>query len=109
MVVDVKTTSDASEAAFRKSVANYRYHVQDALYRAAFSALGEPVTYFLLVVVEKEPPYAIATYVLDSDAIQRGHTHATRDMQKLAQAVSTGEFPGYPVGVQMLDLPPWAA
>lgn len=109
MVVDAKSSTDASFDAFRKSVANYRYHVQDAMYRAGFAAVGAPIQHFMFVVVEKTPPYAIATYVLDMDAIQAGHTAATRDMQKLAQALSTNEWPGYPVGIQQLDLPPWAA
>lgn len=109
MVVDVKTTADASPAAFRKSIANYRYHVQDALYRAGFATVGEPIQHFVFVVVEKTPPHAIATYVLDIDAIRTGHEHASRDMAQLAQAVERNEFPGYPVGIQMLNLPPWAA
>lgn len=109
MVVDIKSARDASAAGFRKAVAEYRYHVQDALYRAGFAAVGEPIQHFMFVVVEKVPPHAIATYVLDVDAIQRGHEHAARDMAKLAQAVERNEYPGYPVGIQTLDLPPWAA
>lgn len=109
MVVDVKSAADASEKAFTKSVANYRYHVQDALYRAGFAACGEPIQHFMFVVVEKTPPFAIATYVLDMDAIQAGHTAATRDMAKLATALQNNEWPGYPVGIVKLELPPWAA
>lgn len=109
MVVDVKTAVDASERAFTKSVANYRYHVQDALYRAGFAACGEPIQHFMFVVVEKAPPFDIATYVLDMDAIQAGHNAASRDMAKLATALQNNEWPGYPVGIVKLELPPWAA
>jgi hypothetical protein len=109
MVVDFKSAQDASEKAFTKAVANYRYHVTDALYRASFSAVGEPIQHYMFVVVEKTPPYAIATYVLDIDAIHAGHNAAVRDMARLATAVQNGEFPGYPVGIVKLELPPWAA
>lgn len=109
MVVDVKTSFDASSDAFRKSVANYRYHVQDALYRAGFAAAGEPIDHFVFVVVEKRPPHAVAIYTLDSDAIQRGHAHATSGMQRLAECIRNDEWPGYPVTIQTLELPPWAA
>lgn len=109
MVVDVKSAADASEKAFTRSVANYRYHVQDALYRAGFAACGEPIQHFMFVVVEKTPPYDIATYVLDMDAIQAGHNAATRDMARLATALQNNEYPGYPVGIVKLELPPWAA
>ena len=108
-VVDVKTTYDASSDAFRRSVANYRYHVQDAIYRAAFAAIGEPIDHFVFVVVEKRPPHAVAIYTLDSDAIQRGYAHAMSDMQRLAECVRNDDFPGYPVTIQTLELPPWAA
>lgn len=109
MVVDVKTAADASSDAFRRSVANYRYHVQDALYRAAFAAIGEPIDHFCFVVVEKKPPHAIAVYTLDSDAIQRGYAHATGDIARLAECVRNDAWPGYPVTIQTLELPPWAA
>lgn len=109
MVVDFKSAIDGSEKAFTKAVANYRYHVTDALYRASFAAIGEPIQHYMFVVVEKTPPYAIATYVLDMDAIQAGHNAASRDMAKLATALQNNEWPGYPVGIVKLELPPWAA
>lgn len=109
MVVDVKTATDAGSDAFRRSVANYRYHVQDALYRAAFAAIGEPIDHFVFVVVEKAPPHAVAIYTLDSDAIQRGYAHATNDIARLAECLRNDEWPGYPVTIQTLELPPWAA
>ena len=109
MVVDVKSAADASEKAFTRAVANYRYHVQDALYRAGFAACGEPIQHFMFVVVEKAPPFDIATYVLDMDAIQSGHNAASRDMARLATALQNNEWPGYPVGITKLQLPPWAA
>lgn len=109
MVVDVKSADDASEEGFRRSVARWRYHVQDALYRAAFGAIGAPIEHFVFVVVEKTPPYAVATYTLDSTSIQRGYAHATRDMAKLAECLRNDNWPGYPVTIQPLELPPWAA
>lgn len=109
MVVDVKTSRDASFTEFRRSVVNYRYHVQDALYRAAFGAVGEPIQHFVFVVIEKTPPYAVAVYTLDSDGIQRGYAHASQDIATLAECLRNDAYPGYPVTIQTLDLPPWAA
>lgn len=109
MVVDVKTSRDASFDEFRRSVVNYRYHVQDALYRGAFAAVGEPIQHFVFVVVEKAPPYAVAVYTLDSDGIQRGYAHARRDIATLAECLRNDAYPGYPMTIQTLDLPPWAA
>jgi hypothetical protein len=108
MAVDFKTTEDAREKAFTRSVANYAYHVQETLYRSGFSAIGEPLKHFVFVAVEKTPPYAIGIYQLDEAAIVSGFTRARLNMAKLAEAVSSGNFPGYAAGIQTLSLPKWA-
>jgi hypothetical protein len=108
MVLDVKTTEDARPEAFRKSVARYNYHVQDALYRAGFEAAGKPVRFFVLVCVEKTYPYAVATYQLSAKAIELGHDVARRGIAKMAACLESGDWAAYPVGIQDLELPPWA-
>jgi hypothetical protein len=108
MILDVKTTDDAGEDGFRRSIYKYRYHVQDALYRFGFSAVGEHVQHFVLVAVEKEPPYALATYALDADGIGRGYSAARRDIDALSECIKTNKWPGYPERIQTIELPPWA-
>lgn len=109
MAVDIKTSFDASPAEFRRSVANYRYHVQDALYRDGFAAIGEAIEHFVFVVVEKRPPYAVALYSLDRDAVAKGHSQVRTDIARLAECVKADTWPGYPTSIQELNLPPWAA
>lgn len=109
MVVDVKSAIDASADEFRRAVAKYGYHRQDALYRAAFSAIREPIDHFVFVAVEKTAPFAVAIYALDGDATLKGHESIARDMATLAQCFRTNSYPGYPVEIQTLQIPPWAA
>ncbi len=109
MIVDVKTTDDASEEEFERDVAKYQYHVQDALYRFAALSLAMPVEHFVLLAVEKSPPYAVAQYTLDADGIGRGYMAARRDIDTLAHCMKTGRFPAYPETIQQLRVPPWAA
>ena len=54
-------------------------------------------------------PYAVATYTLDADGVGRGYSSVRADIDKLAEAMKTGKFPGYPETIQTIDLPPWAA
>lgn len=108
-VVDLKLVEDASPGAFAKSVGRYYYHVQDALYRAGFSASGKPARYFLFVAIEKEAPFASAVYQLDADAVAAGHDRARSGMEQMAECIKTNSFPGYPLGIQIVSLPPWAA
>jgi hypothetical protein len=107
-VFDLKTTSDASPQAFAKSVASYRYHVQDAFYTAGFRALGAPVDHFFFAAVEKEPPYAVSVLVCDVAAIDRAEELIRRDMARLAQCIERDEWPAYGNEVHHISLPAWA-
>jgi exodeoxyribonuclease VIII len=109
MVLDVKSTQNASEREFKRDVAKYRYFVQDALYRAGFAAVGAPIKHFVFVAVEKSPPFGVATFSLNMDGVAMGNEQARRGMTALANAMQSNEWPGYPVGIQQLDVPPWAA
>lgn len=109
MIVDAKSTRDARWDAFRKDVAKYGLHRQDALYRAAALALDLPVEHFVLLAVEKTEPYAVATYTLDAEGIGRGYSSVRQDIDTLAECMKSGIWRGYPETIQPIDLPPWAA
>jgi exodeoxyribonuclease VIII len=109
MAVDLKSTEDASPEAFAKSVYNYRYHVQDALYRDAFRCCGEPIDHFAILAVEKSPPYACAVYVLDQDAVAKGFAAARQNIERLADCMKRNEWPAYSDRPMELSLPHWAA
>jgi hypothetical protein len=108
MIADVKTCEDASWDAFRRDVAKYSYHRQDALYRSAALELDLPVQHFVLLAVEKSPPYAVATYTLDGEGIGRGYQAARRDMNVLAECLKTNRWPAYPETIMEIEVPPWA-
>jgi hypothetical protein len=109
MVADVKTTMDARPETFRKDVAKYGYHRQDALYRTGFRAVGAAVRHFVFIAVEKDPPHAIGIYALDGAAIAKGTASVRSDIATLAECVKTGTFPGYSTSIETIQLPPWAA
>ncbi len=107
--VDLKSAEDASPEAFRRSVARYGYHRQDAFYSRGFARLGAPLKHFAFVVAEKAEPYAVAVYVLDSDAVASGNESINRDMATFKSCLESGKWPAYSEGIQTLSLPPWAA
>ena len=108
LVGDLKSTEDASPEAFAKSVYNFGYHQQDALYRDGFLACGNPIQHFALVACEKVEPYAVAVYALDADAVSRGSTAARSGIDRLAECVRTNTWNAYSTGVEELSLPRWA-
>lgn len=102
LVVDVKTTEDASPKGFQRSVANFRYHVQAAWYQRPLGA-----EQFLFICVEKAPPYCVAVYAVTPVMFAAGSRVADRDLALLAKCRKAGRWPGYSDEIQPLDLPTW--
>ena len=107
-IVDLKTTADASAESFAKSVANFRYHVQDAFYSQAAASLDLDVEQFTFVCVETAPPYAVAVYRLNDFARQIGRSLYLRDLRTLQECRESNQWPAYPVEIRELALPRWA-
>src|SRR3546814_3281193 len=72
-MADLKTTDDASERGFGRSVVKYGYDVTHAHYCEGARACGEPVDKYLIVAQEQKAPYLAAVYELDAAAESRGH------------------------------------
>lgn len=103
VVVDVKTTTDASIEQFAKDVASYKYHLQAAFYLEMTSAKK-----FYIVAVEKEPPYACCTYLLSDDSIQEGKRLMDKAVNIYKMCETFGNWPGYTDEVRPLTIPKWA-
>lgn len=106
---DLKTTLDASAHEFRRSVASYGYHRQEAFYRDGFAALDVPLEHFVFIAVEKAPPYLVAVYQLDEAAVEIGRRQTRDLMARFAVSLVTDSWPGYPETIQQIELPRWAA
>lgn len=108
LIVDLKTTRDASPAGFRKSIGSFRYHCQAAWYLHGLEqATGRRPDQFIFVCVESEPPHACAVYAADSEMIGIGYDTAMRDLQRLAECKAAGSWPGYSDQVEIIGLPGW--
>ena len=94
---------------FTRAVTKYGYHVQNALYREGYAELGEQVDHFVFLAVEKSPPFAVAVYSLDDEAVGYGYRRVVRGRELMAHCLKTNEWPGYSNHIQTLSLPQWAA
>ena len=103
VVVDVKTTTDASIEHFAKDIAAYKYHLQAAFYLRLTGAKK-----FYLIAVEKENPYASATYALSDDAIQEGNRIMDKAVNIYKMCSTFGNWPGYSDEVRSITIPKWA-
>ena len=108
LIIDLKTTEDASPIGFQRSVANYRYHVQASWYLDGVeAATGHRPDQFIFICVEKKPPYAVAVYAADAEMIQIGAETAARDLARLVECKASNTWPGYSDQIEPLSLPAW--
>jgi hypothetical protein len=102
-IIDLKTTQDASESAFAKSVAQFRYHVQAAWYQKITG-----INRFIFIAVEKEAPYGVACYELDQQAIDAGIRFIEETLPMYRECQALNSWPCYSSTTKTLSLPGWA-
>lgn len=113
-IIDLKTTTDASLEAVKKSMINFKYPLSCALYKDGVSYVEKiEVPAFIFVFVEKEPPYNVGVYQLDFEAEEKGRREYRTALEKLkvyqdASDVEKALLRGYPVEIQTITLPRWA-
>lgn len=108
VVVDIKSVVDASPGAFSRDCAKYGYHIQVPYYLDGFDALAPAARRFLHVAVEKSPPFGVAVYELDEEAIIQGRVEYRAYLDQYAGCLRTGRWDGYPDRVEVLSLPRYA-
>lgn len=108
LIVDVKSTDDASPTGFGKSAANFRYPIQVAWYHDVLdAAFGEHPQHWVFLAVEKKPPYAIGIYFAERDQVARARVAARRDFMRIVECKRSGQWPDYGVEAMPLSLPAW--
>jgi len=108
LILDLKTTVDASPKGFQRSVANYRYFVQASHYLDVIEgATGTRPQAFLFIAVEKVRPFSTAVYMADQAMIDLGKQQAREDLNNIAQWIADNKFPGYSERVEEISLPKW--
>jgi hypothetical protein len=108
--VDLKSTVDASPAAFASSMAKWGYHQQRPFYTDVLEWV-EPraeAPKFVLVAVDKEPPHLVSVGEPDATAVEWGRVLNRKARDLYARCTETGEWPGYPLEIASLSLPAWA-
>lgn len=109
LIVDLKSTEDASAEGFAKSAWNYRYWVQAAWYVDGIEqATGQRPDAFVFAAFEKSAPYACAFYFADEAMLDMGRREYRKQLRVLADCKAADKWPGYPTDVLPLGVPAWA-
>jgi len=108
LMVDLKTTADASYTEFRRSVSKWRYFVQDPWYTSGYyQATGKAVQDFVFAAVEKQPPYGVGIYKLGQQEKRAGRALMLKNLDTYHECLTTGVWPAYPSDIRDLELSPW--
>lgn len=107
---DYKTTADASNEGFTKSIQSFGYYQQSPWYIdvAAALDLASDDAEFLFIAQEKNPPYLVNVIGLDADWLRKGRARNRAALEKYAECTATGRWPGYGDEPNYLSQPVWA-
>jgi hypothetical protein len=122
IIVDVKTTDDASPDAFARSVVNYGYHRQAASYSANLlmhkhgipleAITGETLPRkirFIFIACSKQPPHDCFTYELEDSGINLGFLQFKETLATLIECRRTDMWiPLMYHRINFIPLPRWA-
>jgi exodeoxyribonuclease VIII len=109
ILVDGKTCQDASADGFSRAIWTYAYHLQAAWYSDGYErATGKRVYGFVFAAVESTWPHQAAAYMLGDDVLDKARAECRRLLNTYAECKRTGIWPGYPSGIQHINMPKWA-
>src|SRR5690606_1816213 len=100
--------SDASPRAMQRFIYAYGTYLQAAHYMIGARSLGVEADYFVLIAVEKEPPYGIGIYNIRGDALMAGEEELAKLLRTWSECETAGQWPGYSELALDITLPGWA-
>lgn len=108
IIYDLKTTADIKPQSFIRSIFNYSYYLQAALYWKAVAMTGNDVKAYRIIAAEKEAPYDVAVYELDQDYIAYGGRELDRLLDVLKTAQTFDHWGGVSDGkIIPVECPAW--
>lgn len=109
LVIDIKTTLDASPRGFEREIRKYCYDMQAAFYLKTLGLANQDADQFLFVAVEKKPPYAVSIHVLSDDYLKYASERVQHTLHVIKQAEAMQDYPtGWP-DLNIVQLPTWLA
>ena len=95
IIVDAKTTADASTESFIRSAINYGYDFQAAMYSEGVEKNIGKKPLFVFIAVEKDPPFSINILQADELMLRRGYDLFREYIGIYHDCKMTGNFYGY--------------
>lgn len=104
MIIDLKSTRDASGNGPQYSVEKYRYDIQAWSYMHGWmKASGQDIGAFLFVFVEPAAPYAFKVVELSQAYMTSGEQDYREGLRQYAHATTRNYWPAYDTAIQTLE------
>ena len=107
IISDLKTTIDAGKEAFSKQIFNLYYHWSAAWYKHGARILHGENFSFLIIAVEKTPPYGVNTFFLDGRSIRVGWEVIFGLTGDFMDCIKEDKWPSYRQLLIRPDIPAW--
>lgn len=104
MVMDVKTTSDASPESFGKSAWSIGYHIQAAFYRRVIQSATGITPDFIFGCVESDRPYLTAYYTVPQYLLDYADGVIDALLEQYAECLRSGIWHGYIAEIEPQEL-----
>lgn len=118
MIVDLKTTTDASSDGFPIGCARNDYPLSAAFYLDGFrqaieqscNDLVQIPDAFVFLAIEKQSPYGISCFVISAEDLAKGRLKYERALARIKEYNSSKKkgYCGYFPQIQTLNFPAWA-
>lgn len=102
-VIDLKTTKDATPWSFSSDINSFKYHLQAAFYLRLTGAKR-----FILLAVEKEPPFAWRVYQVDQPSIEVGQALMHDACSIYHSCLTFSAWPSYTQDLTEISIPKYA-
>lgn len=110
IIVDLKSTIDASTDRFTRDIFKFGYHVSAAWYTHGAKMITGNDYKFIIVAVEKTPPYGVNCFHMADELTNRdgpGWKVIGDTLPWIARCVKHDTWPSYPVTLNRPDVPGW--
>ena len=105
IIVDLKSTNDASRPVFNRDIFKFGYHISAAWYKYGAKMITGNDYAFVIVAVEKSPPYGINCFNISGLAIKKAWTKIGECLGDIADAFNLDKWPNYEARLWEPDVP----
>jgi exodeoxyribonuclease VIII len=107
IMIDLKSTVDASDEYFSKAIFNFGYHISGSWYNVGGHCIDKVSYEFILIAVEKTPPFAVNVFRLTERHFEIAYRRIDAILDSLNRCIESDKWPAYPQRIVTPDIPAW--